>query len=168
MNKTVIALTILSTLIFAKPLPPKMGCILAQKGDVTAQWSVYGDAKLAVESKSDSVKYTAIKKEGKNFNEILIGSTIQTDFQNKQLVAKIIHIQSKKRIARGPRHGVMVFNILLNGVSKDVPTVYFYKTGDMSMKGLINLKDFKLSDKDTYTELIFELKINSIVCAVKH
>ncbi len=168
MKKILLVLALLTACMYAKPTPPKMGCILSQQGEVTVDWSIYGDEKLANQGKSASVKYTAIKKEGINFNEILIGSTIQTKFQSKDLLAKFSHLKSKKRVGRGPRHGVIVFDITLNGTSKDLPTVYFYEKGDMTMKGLINLKDFKLSDKDTYSELVFKLKVKSIVCAMPH
>ena len=166
MKKTLLILTLLLSWVYAKPTAPRMGCILSQQGEVTSNWTIYGDEKLGREGNSTQVNYTAIKKEGENFNEILVGSTIQVNMQDKKILAKIVHIQSKKRIKRGPRHGVIVLNITLNGVSKDIPTVYFYETGDMKMKGYINLKDFKLSDKDSYTELAFGLQIHSIVCAL--
>ena len=165
MKKILLVIALLFTHTYATQAP-KMGCILAQQGEVVVNWTVYGDEKLGHEGNSTNVEFIAIQKDGTNFHEILIGSSIKADFQGKPLLAKFLHIQSKKRIARGPRHGIIIFNISLNGVSKDVPTVYFYETGDMKMKGHINLKDFKLSDKDTYAELAFGLKISSLVCAV--
>lgn len=166
MKKILLVIALLFTYTYATKAP-KMGCILAQQGEVVVNWTVYGDEKLGLEGNSTKVEFIAIQKDGTNFHEILVGSSIKADFQGKPLLAKFLHIQSKKRIARGPRHGIIVFNISLNGISKDVPTVYFYETGDMKMKGHINLKDFKLSDKDTYAELAFGLQIHSVVCAVK-
>ena len=163
---SLVIMLLLFTYAFAKPAP-KMGCILAQQGKVIVNWTVYGEEKLGQEGKSSKVEFITIQKEGTNFHQILVGSSIKADFQGKPLLAKFLHIQSKKRIARGPRHGIIIFNMTLNAVSNDVPMVYFYEKGKMRMKGHINLKDFKLSDKDSYTELSFGLDIHSIVCAVK-
>ena len=166
MKKLLLIFTLLFTYIYATQ-PPKMGCILSQTGEVVANWTVYGDKKLGQEGNSTKVDFIPIQKEGTNFHEILVGSSIKADFQGKPLLAKFIHIQSKKRIKRGPRHGAIILNITLNAVSKDIPTVYHYEKGNMKMKGHINLKDFNLSDKDTYAELAFGLQIHSVVCAVK-
>jgi len=168
MKKLLLALTFLIVFLHATSTPPKMGCILAQQGEVKLHWTLYGDKKLGEEANSTSVSFIPIQKEGKNFREILVGSSIKADFQSKTLLAKFLNIQSKKRIARGPRHGIIIFNISLNAANKDIPMVYFYQTGEMNIKGYINLKDFNLSAKDTYVELIFDLHINSLVCAVSH
>lgn len=174
MKNTILAFLILSTAIYAKPIAPKMGCILSQQGEVKANWTVYGNVeKHGIQGAFKNIKYKAIVKEGQNFKAILVGSTISmdtnsTNFQNKEIIAKITHIQSKKRIARGPRHGVIVFDISLNGVSKEIPMVYFYETGGMQIKGFINLSDFKLSKETTYTEISIGFSVNSIVCAIPH
>jgi len=173
MKKIILSLVALTALLYAKPIAPKMGCILSQQGEVKANWTAYTSEKLGIQGKFDNVKYKAIAKEGKNFKAILVGSTIgmdtnSTNFKNKPLLLRLKNIQSKKRIKRGPRHGVIVFNISLNGVEKDVPMVYFYETGDMKIKGFIDLSDFKLADETTYVEIVVELSINSIVCALPH
>ena len=168
MKNILLLLTFLMLSLNATSKPPKMGCILAQQGEVKLNWTVYGDKKLGEEANSTSVEFIPIQKEGQNFHEILVGSSIKADFQGKTLLAKFLHIQSKKRIARGPRNGIILLNISLNAVNKDVPMVYFYQTGNMNIKGHINLKDFNLSTKDTYVELIFDLHINSLVCAIPH
>jgi hypothetical protein len=113
------------------------------------------------------VNYKAIKKEGPIFKEILVGSIIKADFKDKKILAKITHIQSKKRIGRGPRHGIVEMEITLNDISKKIPMVYFYESGDMSMKSNINLKDFNLSKETVYTELDFGLHVYSVVCAIE-
>jgi len=168
MKKILLALIFLMLSLHATSKPPKMGCILAQQGEVKLHWTIYGDKKLADEANSTSVTFLPIQKEGKNFREILVGSSIKADYQDKTLLAKFLHIQSKKRIAKGPRQGIILFNITLNTVNKDVPMIYFYQTGAMNIKGYINLKDFNLSKKDMYVELMFDLHINSLVCAVSH
>ncbi len=38
----------------------------------------------------------------------------------------------------------------------------------MKMKSHINLKAFKLSDKNIYAELALGLQVHSVVCAVPH
>ncbi len=166
LKKIFLLLILFVGILYAKEVPTKMGCILAQQGEVSINWTVYGDELRAKESKSTQVRFIPIQKEGKNFHEILIGSTIEADFQNKPFSAKFIHIQSKKRISRGPRHGLVVLSLTLNKITKDIPMVYFYKEGDMQMKGHINLKAFKLSHKNIYIELALGLQIHSVVCAV--
>lgn len=167
MKQILLLLVFLSIISHAQEKAPKMGCILSQKGEVSFNWSEYTDEKYAIESSSKTVKYTAIKKEGSNFKNILVGSTIETDFKGKKLLAKITHIQSKKRIERGPRHGVIEMNISVNNITKTMPFVYFYEAGDLLIKRNINLKEFNLSSKKMYAELRFEIHIYSVVCAVE-
>jgi|GEM_PF-633568 len=168
MKKILLILTLLLAYSYGKPAAPKMGCILSQQGEVTVNWTVYDDKKLGQESNSTKVRFLPIQKEGQNFHEILVGSIIEADFQNKAFSAKLIHIQSKKRIGRGPRHGLIVISLTLNNITKDIPMVYFYKEGDMKMKSHINLKAFKLSDKNIYAELVLGLQVHSVVCAIPH
>lgn len=167
MKKVFLLLIFLSVVSFAQTKAPKMGCILSQEGKVTLQWSEYGSEKYAIQGHSKKVNYKAIKKEGHVFKEILVGSIIEADFKDKKLLAKITHIQSKKRIGRGPRHGIVEMEITLNNISKKIPMVYFYEGGDMSMKSNINLKDFNLSKETVYAELDFGLHVYSVVCAIE-
>lgn len=167
MKKLLLILLFISSIVQAQDKAPKMGCILSQEGEVSLQWAEYGSEKYAVLGKSKSVQYKAIKKEGHIFKEILVGSTIEADFKDKTLFAKITNIQAKKRIARGPRHGVIEMEISLNNITKTIPFVYFYESGDMLMKNNINLQEFKLSEKSIYSELSFRLHIYSVVCAIE-
>ena len=171
MKRLLLLLIILGSLLYAESKAPKMGCILAQQGEVKADWTVYGNKKLGVQGSFFNVKYRAKSKEGTNFKELFIGSSISmdtdsTEFQKNSLVAKIIHIQAKKRIAKGSRDGIVVFNITTNGISKNIPMIYTYNKGNMQIKGLINLKEFKLSKESRYSELSIKLQIHSIVCHV--
>jgi len=166
-KKIILLFLVLGTLLHAKTPAPKMGCILSQEGKVTFDWSIYGDKRHALQGSNQNVNYNAIAKEGHMFKDILIGSTMTTTFQGKNLVAKFMLIKSKKRIKRGPRHGVIVLNITLNDISKDISTVYFYESGDMMMKDVINLKDFKMADKNKYVEFAFGLHVYSVVCAIE-
>lgn len=167
MKKILLILIFINIAVFAQSKAPKMGCILSQEGEVTLQWAQYGSEKYAVLGKSKEIKYTAIKKEGHVFKEILVGSTMEADFKDKKLFATITHIQSKKRVGRGPRHGVIEMNITLNDISKKIPMVYFYEGGDMLIKSNINLKEFNLSNKTLYTELSFGIHVYSVVCAIE-
>ena len=45
--------------------------------------------------------------------------------------------------------------------------VYFYEAGNMSIKGIVNLKDFNLVEKTKYAEFRFSLFVYSVVCAIK-
>ncbi len=156
----------LSLNLYAQTKKPKMGCVLSQKGEVTVKWAEYGDKKYAVQGTSKNVEYTAIKNEGHIFKEILVGSTIKADFKDQKIMAKITHIQSKKRVGRGARHGVVEINITINSISKDIPFIYFYEGGDMLMKSNLNLKDFNLAKAKTYSELSIGLHVYSVVCEI--
>lgn len=167
MKQILLLLVFLSIITYAQEKVPTMGCILSQKGEVSFNWSEYTSVKYALENSSKKVTYTAIKKEGSNFNQILIGSTIQADFKGKKLLAKITYIQSKKRIGRGARHGVIEMDISVNNITKTMPFVYFYKDGDLQLKRNINLKEFNLSDEKLYSELRFGIPIYFALCEVK-
>lgn len=166
MKQILLLLIFLSIISHAQEKEPKMGCVLSQKGEVTFSWSEYGNEKYAIEDSSKAVNYTAVKKEGNNFNEILVGSTIETDFKGKKLLAKITHIQSKKRIAREARHGVIEMEVSVNNITKTIPFIYFYEDGDLLIKQNINLKEFNLTDEKVYAELRVALHIYSVVCAI--
>ncbi len=166
MKQILLLLIFLSIISNASEKAPKMGCILSQTGEVTVKWSEYTDEKYAIENSSKTVKYTAIKKEGSNFKEILVGSTIQADFKGKKLLAKITHIQSKKRIGRGARHGVIEMEVRVNNITKTMPFVYFYEDGNLLIKRNVNLKEFNLSDEEIYAELSFGMHFDSLVCAI--
>lgn len=145
----------------------KMGCVLSQKGEVTFNWADYSDKKYAIEGKSKTVKYNAIKKEGAVFKEILVGSTIKTDFKDKSILVKIVDIQAKKRVERGPRNGMIELQISLNNVTKNLPFVYFYDAGDMLIKSNVNLKDFNLTSEKLYSEFSFGIHFDFALCEVK-
>jgi hypothetical protein len=167
MKHILLLLIFLSIISHAEDKAPKMGCILAQKGDVIFNWSEYTSQKYALEVSSKAVKYTAIRKEGANFKEILIGSMLEADFKGKKLLAKITNIQSKKRIGRGPRHGLIEMDISVNNITKTIPFVYFYEDGKILLKRNVNLKEFNLSAKKMYAELRFEIPIYFALCEVK-
>lgn len=167
MKKIFLVLIFIGITLQAQTKAPKMGCLLSQKGEVSLQWAEYGSEKYALQGKSKKVNYKAIRKDGHMFKDILVGSIIEADFKDKNIIAEITHIQSKKRIGRGPRHGVVEMKLTLNNISKKIPMVYFYEGGDLQIKSNINLQDFKLTNKTIYSELSFDLHIYSIVCAIE-
>jgi hypothetical protein len=141
------------------------GCLLAQQGKVNVTWNAYKTpAKIAVGGKFDKVVYTPIAPNGKNFREILVGSSVKIDTRSvdsknkgrdeslvkyffKQMSssyinAKILDIQADKRIKGKPRTGTLTVEMTMNGVSKSVPMSYSYDKGVMNAKGYIDLFDF--------------------------
>ncbi|WP_072680861.1 hypothetical protein [Arcobacter sp. LA11] len=167
MKYILLLLLCLNIMSHAQNKKPKMGCILSQKGEVTFNWAEYTSNKYAIEGKSKTVKYKAVKKEGAVFKEILIGSTIKADFKNKDILAKIVHIQAKKRVGRGPRHGMIELQITMNNITKTLPFIYFYDAGNMIIKSNVNLKDFNLVTKKLYSEFSFGIHFDFALCEIK-
>ena len=157
----VMALALVSTLNASQ----KSGCVLAQKGAVEVSWKAYKTPlKLGVGGVFDDVKYTAIKKEGKNFREILVGSTVAIDTKKvnsknkgrdeklytsffKQMnvqgiKAKIIDIKADPKVKGAPRTGVVAVEIDLNGINKVIPMKYTFSDSMFSANGVIDVFDF--------------------------
>lgn len=168
MKKLLLTIMILSTALLAEGKVAKTGCILSQEGAVTVGWKAYKTAaKLGVGGIFDDVTYTAAKKEGKNFKEILIGSSVvintnsvnsKNEGRDKKLVAsffkllgaetisaKILDITQTSKKRERPRKGIITTNITMNGISKDVPMNYVYDKGAMKAEGFIDLFDFQAS-----------------------
>lgn len=165
MKKIILASLIIFGLVTSVVAAQKAGCTLAQKGKVTAAWMAYKTpAKKGVSGVFDSVKYTPIAKEGNNFREILVGSSIVIDttsvnskhkdrdaklvkffFSNmnsKIINAKIVDIKADKKIKGKPRTGVVTLDITMNGVTKRVPMKYSFADSIFSAKGVIDVFDF--------------------------
>lgn len=165
MKKLLLILVMLTTLIHAELTRPKSGCILSQQGDVKVSWKAYKTpAKIGVGGVFDDVTYTAVKKEGKNFKEILVGSSVviktasvnsKNESRDAKLVnaffgllsgetirAKIVDMTSNKRVKREPRTGTITLEVTMNGVTKKVPMTYSYDKGLMKSEGFIDIFDF--------------------------
>ncbi len=165
MKKLLLILATLSTLIYANATTQKSGCILSQQGAVTANWKAYKTPeKIGVSGVFDDVAYTAAAKEGKNFKEILVGSTVVINtnsvntknkerdkklinsffkiLSNDKITAKIVDIKAKSKEMGKPKTGTLTVEISMNGVTKQVPISYFYDKEIMTGKGFIDLFDF--------------------------
>jgi polyisoprenoid-binding protein YceI len=165
MKKIILSMMIMFGLTTSVAAAQKSGCILAQKGKVTVAWMAYKTpAKKAVSGVFESVKYTAVAKEGKNFREILVGSSVVIDTKSvnsknkgrdaklvkfffeqmsgNTIDAKIVDIKADKKIKSKPRTGVVTLDITMNGVTKRVPMKYSFANSVFSAKGTIDVFDF--------------------------
>jgi hypothetical protein len=169
MRKLLMILVIFATFMHAELTAPKTGCILSQEGKVSVSWKAYKTpAKKGVGGVFDKVVYTAVKAEGKNFKEILVGSSvvINTNSVNSKnegrdlklvnsffklmgdgkITAKIVDMTSDKRVKRDPRTGTLTIDISMNGITKTVPMNYSYDKEVMKSEGFIDILDFSGSD----------------------
>jgi len=165
MKKIVLAFLVMFGLVTSSMAAQKSGCILAQKGNVTAAWMAYKTpAKKGVSGVFDSVKYSAIAAEGKNFREILVGSSVMIDttsvnsknkgrdaklvkfffaqMNSSTINAKIVNIKADKKIKDKPRTGVVTLDITMNNITKRVPMKYTFSDSVFSAKGVIDVFDF--------------------------
>jgi hypothetical protein len=159
---------VLMTLLAFSLAQASGGCLLAQQGKFNVTWSAYKTpAKIAVSGGFDTVNYSPVAPNGKNFREILVGSkvTIDTQSVNSKLkvrdetLLKYFFKQMKRRMIRAeilditadpyekgkPRTGVLHVKLSMNGVSRTVPMSYRYEKGVMRADGYIDLFDFSAS-----------------------
>ena len=165
MKKLLIVFLAFATFMHAELTVAKTGCILSQEGKVTVSWKAYKTpAKLGVGGVFNEVAYTAVKAKGKNFKEILVGSSVVIDTSSVnsknegrdlklvnsffkllgdgKINAKIVDMTSNKRVKREPRTGTITVEISMNGVTKSVPMNYTYDKGLMKSEGFIDILDF--------------------------
>ena len=165
MKILLVSLVTLVSLANAELVAPKEGCILSQQGAVLVNWKAYKTpAKLGVGGIFDKVAYTPAQKEGKNFKEILVGSSVDINttsvnsnnkgrdaklvnsffklMSDEKIVAKIVDMTSNKRVAKEPRTGTITIEVTMNGVTKKVPLNYSYSKGIMKSQGVIDILDF--------------------------
>jgi polyisoprenoid-binding protein YceI len=165
-----ILLTIVLVLGFANSAnaSSKSGCVLAQKGNVTVAWTAYKTAsKIGVSGTFDKVDYKAVAKDGKNFREILVGSSVNIDtssvnskntgrdvklvkfffkqMDSNTMNAKITDIKADKKLKDKARTGVVTLDVTMNGITKSVPMKYSFANGIFSAKGTIDIFDFSAS-----------------------
>lgn len=170
MKKILILLAVLFSFTYAsQPVPKATGCILVQPGDVNVTWKAYKTlGKLGVGGKFTSVKYTPASKEGKNFRELFVGSTVEIDvskidtgnpsrdetlvkdffsmLKGKMIEGKIVDIKSDKHVRGKPRTGVMDAKITMNGKTLTIPMRFHYHKGLLDVTGTIDLLDFAAND----------------------
>ncbi len=140
-------------------------CELSQEGAFNVNFVAYKTAaKKGVGASFDKVNYTAIAPVGKNFREILVGSSVVIDtksvnsknkgrdeklvkffFQNMKgetITAKILDYKAVK-VAKGePKKGTLITEITMNGIKKQVPMNYMLKEGVLKAEGVIDIFDF--------------------------
>ena len=168
MKKVILVIVMVLGLTSSVSASSKSGCVLAQKGKVTVAWTAYKTAsKIGVSGTFDKVDYKRVVKSGKNFREILVGSSVNIDtssvnskntgrdvklvkFFFKQMNentmnAKITDIKADKKLKGKARTGVVTLDVTMNGVTKSVPMKYSYDSGVFSAKGNIDIFDFSAS-----------------------
>jgi len=166
MKRLFIAMTVFALSMSAESTATKGGCILSQKGSIAVGWEAFKTpAKKGVSGVFDTIKYSPIKNEGKNFKEILVGSTIDIDtnsidsknkgrdaklvakffklFSSEQIRAKVTDIKATSKQGTKPKTGTIFVDITMNGITKNVPMSYSYDKGVMQAKGYIDLFDFQ-------------------------
>ena len=182
MYKIFLLLVLFGTLSYATETKPVMHCILSQEGPVTISWKAYKTPfKKGVGGTFDKVSYTAVKKEGINFQEILVGSVITIDkksvnsnnkgrdaklvkfffdmMEDAQINARIISIKPDPRVKGKPKTGILITEITMNKVLKVVPMHYRFDQGTLTATGTIDIFDFKGSAA---------LQALNIACFEKH
>ena len=165
MKKTIFSMLTVATLLSADG-----GCVLVQSNDMNVTWKAYKTfAKLGVGGQFTGVSYTANKKEGKNFKELLVGSKVSIDLtkvdtknkgRDKTLVENffgklngktidgvIVAIEAdKKKNGKSVYHGMVDVNITMNNKTVKVPMRYNYKEENFKATGTIDLFDFSANN----------------------
>ena len=163
MKKTILTLFTLFTLSHAG------GCVLVQSGDMNVTWKAYKTlAKVGVAGAFTSVKYVPITKEGANFKELLVGSTVSIDVTQintnnptrdetlvkmffKQLKSttiegKIVATKADKRVKGKPYTGMLDVELSFNSKTLTIPMKYIYTKEHFFAEGTLDLFDFAASD----------------------
>ena len=165
MKKTIFTMLTMATLLSAEG-----GCTLVQSNDMNVTWKAYKTlAKLGVAGQFTGVSYTANKKEGKNFKELLVGSKVSIDLnkidtknegRDKTLVKEffgklngktidgvIVSIKAdKKENGKRVYHGMVDVNITMNNKTLLIPMKYNYEKENFKAKGTIDLFDFSANN----------------------
>lgn len=166
MRKSLLAILLTATVAYAVEATPKMACTLSQEGPVKVTWKAYKTPfKVGVGGTFDKALYTPAAKEGKNFKEILVGSTLSIDessvdsgnkgrdaklvkfffdmMAGTAIKAKIITIQADKIETGKPKTGMLTAEITMNNIPKQIPMKYSYENGTLTAQGTIDIFDFK-------------------------
>lgn len=154
MKKLLVILLTIVSFLNAEKTAPKIGCILAQDGQVQVNWKDKNNKNGSFKN----VSYTAIKKEGINFKEIFVGSMIQIDSKNSPIKLTIKDIKANPRVKPNPRTGSMKVSVMSKDINKEIIMNYTYDKNIMKAKGNIELYDFK--------SIGFETKIKAILCNI--
>ena len=145
------------------------GCVLVQSGDMNVTWKAYKTlAKLGVGGTFTSVKYVPLAKEGKNFADLLVGSTVSIDttqintgnptrdetlvkmffkqLKSTTIDAKIVAMKAAKRVKGKPYTGTVDVTLSMNGKTLTIPMQYHYEKEHFKATGTLDLFDFAGGD----------------------
>lgn len=166
MIKFIISLFLIVTISSAAEMGKSGGsCILSQDGAINVKWEAFKTShKIGVNGTFDSVKYNSVAPEGKNFREILVGSSVEIDtssvnsknedmdktlvkyffkqLRTDKITAKIVDIKSNKRVRGKPKTGLLSVAIKVNGVTKYILMQYIFDKGLFTANGSIDLVEF--------------------------
>ncbi len=169
MKKIIFSLFTLFSLLHAAD-----GCVLVQSGDMNVTWKAYKTLEnVDVKGIFTSVNYVPSAKEGKNFRELLVGSTLQIDtakvdtgdlqmddalvskcfkkFKATSIKAEIMGMKADKRSKGKPYGGILDINITINEKTLVISMPYLYEKEIFVAKGSIDLFDF--SGKESLASL---------------
>ena len=145
--------------------PSKGRCELSQDGAFKVDFVAYKTAaKKGVGGTFDKVTYTAITPKGKNFREILVGSSVEIDTKSvnsknagrdaklvkfffeqmsgDKITAKIVDYKAIKVDRGQPKKGTLFTEMTMNGKTVKVPMTYMLKDGVLKADGVIDIFDF--------------------------
>lgn len=160
MKKIIFSLFSLFSLSYASG-----GCVLVQSGDMNVSWNAYKTLdNTEVKGAFTSVNYVPEAKEGKNFRELLVGSTVKIDtsklntdnseiddtlvstclkkLKASAIKADIISMKADKHIEGKPYQGKLDMNITINEKTLVIPMQYVYENERFIAKGSIDFFDF--------------------------
>ena len=160
MKKIILSLFTLITFSLASG-----GCVLVQSGDMNVTWKAYKTlAKVGVGGAFTSVKYVPVAKEGKNFADLLVGSTVNIDtthintsnptrdetlvkmffkqFTTTTIEARIVAMKAAKRVKEQPYTGIVDVMLSMNGKTLTIPMQYYYEKEHFKASGTLDLFDF--------------------------
>jgi hypothetical protein len=146
-------------------LHARSGCVLEQSGKIDVKWQAYKTPdKIGVKGTFGSVVYTPAHKQGKNFKELFIGSTILIDtltpdtgntlrdeklvnfffkqLKEPQIKGEILSITSDAHTKGKPRTGKLVIALTINGKTQQTTLDYHYFKGSFKAQGNIDLIAF--------------------------
>ncbi len=155
MNKKLLLALVFTTTVSFAATPPKMGCILAQQGEVLLDWTKENGQLKPIEG----VLYNPIKVEGSNFRKIIVGSKIQWKTKDdKNIIVKFTDIKADKRVKGQARTGNIKGEFLIGEQKKNLNFQYSFANDLMEAKSSVDYLQYKA--------LNFKMKIKAILCAV--
>lgn len=160
MKKILLALGLLYSVVNAG------GCVLTQSNDMNVTWKAYKTlGKIGVGGKFTAIEYKPTSLEGKNFKELLVGSSVVIEMDKidtgnpardktlvefffdkmgeKKINATIKDIKADPYTQDKPRTGVVTASITMNKKTQLIPMKYHYENDIFTATGTIDLADFE-------------------------